>query len=199
MLRLQWLLLGSRAQAQNLWHAGLVAPQHVGSFWTRDQTHVPRIGRWILYHCATRESLLLLLLSHFSPTLCDPIDSSPPGSSVPGILQARILECVAISLSKNACMHAKSLQSCPTLCNSMDSSPPGSSVHGILQARTLEWVAISFSRESLSTVFLPSQVNSILTIACRGFNTLCFVLVSFHIFFLLIIPVGSYSEGFPKM
>ena len=33
------------------------------------------------------------------PTLCDPIDSSPPGSSVPGILQARTLECVAISFS----------------------------------------------------------------------------------------------------
>ena len=32
-------------------------------------------------------------------TLCDPIDSSPPGSSVPGILQTRILECVAISFS----------------------------------------------------------------------------------------------------
>ena len=32
-------------------------------------------------------------------TLCDPIDGSPPGSPVPGILQARILECVAISLS----------------------------------------------------------------------------------------------------
>ena len=31
------------------------------------------------------------------PTLCDPIDGSPPGSSVPGILQARILEWVAIS------------------------------------------------------------------------------------------------------
>ena len=30
------------------------------------------------------------------PTLCDPIDGSPPGSPVPGILQARILECVAI-------------------------------------------------------------------------------------------------------
>ena len=29
------------------------------------------------------------------PTLCDPIDSSPPGSAVPGILQARILEWVA--------------------------------------------------------------------------------------------------------
>ena len=32
-------------------------------------------------------------------TLCDPIDSSPPGSAVPGILQARILEWVAISFS----------------------------------------------------------------------------------------------------
>ena len=34
------------------------------------------------------------------PTLCDPIDGSPLGSSVPGILQARILEWVAISFSK---------------------------------------------------------------------------------------------------
>ena len=32
-------------------------------------------------------------------TLCDPIDSSPPGSPIPGILQARILEWVAISFS----------------------------------------------------------------------------------------------------
>jgi len=34
------------------------------------------------------------------PTLCDPIDGSPPGSPVPGILQARTLEWVAISFSK---------------------------------------------------------------------------------------------------
>ena len=33
------------------------------------------------------------------PTPCDPIDNSPPGSSVPGILQARTLEWVAISFS----------------------------------------------------------------------------------------------------
>ena len=33
------------------------------------------------------------------PTLCDPIDGSPPGSSVPGIFQARTLEWVAISFS----------------------------------------------------------------------------------------------------
>ena len=33
------------------------------------------------------------------PTLCDPIDSSPPGSPVPGILQARVLEWGAIAFS----------------------------------------------------------------------------------------------------
>ena len=42
----------------------------------------------------------LLLLSHFSCVqLCDPIDGSPPGSPVPGILQAKTLEWVAISFS----------------------------------------------------------------------------------------------------
>ena len=38
---------------------------------------------------------------HSCPTLCDPIDSSPTGSSVPGILQERILEWVAISFSNH--------------------------------------------------------------------------------------------------
>ena len=37
-------------------------------------------------------------------TLCDPIDSSPPGSTFPGILQARILEWVATSFSKYMCV-----------------------------------------------------------------------------------------------
>ena len=43
------------------------------------------------------------LLSHFSRVrLCDPMDCSPPGSSVHGILQARTLEWVAISSSKGS-------------------------------------------------------------------------------------------------
>ena len=54
-------------------------------------------------------------------TLCDPTDGSPPGSSVPGTLQARILEWTAFSFS-NARMHAKSLQSCLILCDPMDST-----------------------------------------------------------------------------
>ena len=45
-------------------------------------------------------ALLLLLLSHFSRVrLCDSIDGSPPVSPIPGILQARTLEWVAISFS----------------------------------------------------------------------------------------------------
>ena len=57
----QLWLAGSRAQAQQLWHTGLVAPWHVGSSWTRDRTHVPCIGRRILNHCATREVPKLLI------------------------------------------------------------------------------------------------------------------------------------------
>ena len=95
-------------------------------------------------HCSQAEAAAAAKSLQSCPTLCDPIDGSPPGFSVPGILQARTLEWVAIFFS-NAYMHAKLLQSCPTLCEPMDSSPPGSSVHRFLQARILEWVAISFS------------------------------------------------------
>ena len=61
------------------------------------------------------------------PTLCNPRDGSPPGSSVPGILQARTLEWVAISFSQ---VKVKSL-SHVRLSDPMDCSLPGSSVHGI--------------------------------------------------------------------
>ena len=96
---------------------------------------------WMLYNQESHH-LLLLLLSHFSwtevcLTLYDPIDGSPPGSPVPGILQARILEWVAISFS-NAWKWSRSVVS-----NS--SRPHGSSIHGIFQARVLEWGAFAFS------------------------------------------------------
>ena len=47
----------------------------------------------VMYGCAAAKSL------QSCPTLCDPIDGSPPGSPIPGILQARTLEWVAISFS----------------------------------------------------------------------------------------------------
>ena len=101
-------------------------------------------------------------------TLCNPMHCSPPGFSVHGISQARILEWVAIphpgvlpdsgiepASSETSALQADSLplelsgkptfiheilrvQLCPTLCCPIDCSPPGSSAHGIFQARTLE-------------------------------------------------------------
>ena len=80
------------------------------------------------------------------PTLCDPIDGSPPGSPIPGILQARTLKGCHFLLQ---CMKVKSesevTHSSPTLSDLMDCSLPGSSVHGIFQARVLEWGAIASS------------------------------------------------------
>ena len=63
--------------------------------WEQQHQNRTWLFRWLVM-CL----LLLLLLSLFSRVrLCDPIDGSPPGSPVPGILQARTLEWVAISFS----------------------------------------------------------------------------------------------------
>ena len=53
-----------------------------------------------IIHCAAAGAAKLLQLC---PTLCDPIDGSPPDSPVPGILQAKTLEWVAISFSNATC------------------------------------------------------------------------------------------------
>ena len=81
------------------------------------------------------------------PTLCDPIDGSPPGSPVPGILQARALEWVAISFSNPWKWKVKVKLLCrarllATPWTAAYQAPPS---HGIFQARVLEWVAIAFS------------------------------------------------------
>ena len=61
---------------------------------------------WWISHVSLRRMCILLLLIYKSevaqlcPTLCHPMDCSPPGSSVHGILQARVLEWVAISSSR---------------------------------------------------------------------------------------------------
>ena len=90
----------------------------------------------------------MLLLSCFSRVrLCDPIDGSPPSSPIPGILQARTLEWVAISFSSGWKwkVKVKSL-SCVRLSNPKDCSLSGSSVHGF------------FRQEYWSGVPLPSPV-----------------------------------------
>ena len=80
------------------------------------------------------------------PTLCDPIDGSPPGSCPwdssgknTGVGCHFLLQCMKVQSESEVA------QSCPTLRDPMDCSPPGSSIHGIFQARVLEWGAIAFS------------------------------------------------------
>ena len=82
------------------------------------------------------------------PTLCDPIDGSPPGSRPwdssgknTGVSCHFLLQCVKVKSESEVA------QSCRTLSDPVDCSLPGSSVHGIFQASVLEWGAIAFSEE----------------------------------------------------
>jgi len=54
------------------------------------------------WFCACVCVCVCVLCTQLCPTLCDLVDCSPPGSSVQGILQARILEWVAISYSRGS-------------------------------------------------------------------------------------------------
>ena len=88
------------------------------------------------------------------PTLCDPIDRSPPGSTVPGKNTGEgchfLLQCRKVKRESEVA------QSCPTLCNPMDCGPPGSFIHGTFQARVLEWGAIAFSDSGMTYIKLYS-------------------------------------------
>ena len=102
-------------------------------------------------------------------TLCDPVDGSPPGSAVLGILQANtgvgchcFLQCMKVKSESEVA------QWCLTLRDPMDCSLPGSSVHGIFQARVLECVAIAFSVKQ-SSVQLSSVTQSCPTL-CDPMN-----------------------------
>ena len=119
------------------------------------------------------------------PTLCDPIDGSPAGSPIPGILQARTLEWVAISFS-NAWkwkVKEKSLSKCPTLSDPMDYSLPGSFIHGIFQARVkmCNLVILESSQNCLKCTMLDKED--------RGENDSCFFGLQKR--FLPILPMTS--------
>ena len=118
--------------------------QHQGLFhWVGSLHQVAKLMELLLQHqgfhwmnnAAAAKSL------QSCPTLCSPIDGSPPDSAFPWILQARKLEWVAISFS-SACMHAKPLQLRPTLCDPIDDSPPGSPVPGF--SRQEYWSGLPF-------------------------------------------------------
>ena len=87
------------------------------------------------------------------PTLCNPIDSSTPGSPVPGTLQARTLEWVAISFS-NAWkwkVKGKSLSRVQLLVTPWTTAHQVPPSMGFFLARVLEWGAIAFSSNRIFT------------------------------------------------
>ena len=124
----------------SIWILGLIFSLQK-CHWDFDNNSIKYIGWFELYQHiervagrkATAAAAVKLLQS--CPTLGNPVDSSPPGSPIPGILQARTLEWIAISFSNAWKWKVKV----------MDCSLPGSSVQGIFQARVLEWGAITFS------------------------------------------------------
>ena len=67
---------------------------------------------------------MLVLLAQSCPTLCDPTDCSLPGSSVHGILQARILEWVAIPFSRGYSYPGLKPRSPALKADSLPSEPP---------------------------------------------------------------------------
>ena len=94
-----------------------------------------------LFHAAAAKSL------QSCPTLCGPIDGSPPGSPVPSDSPGKNtgVGCHFLHQCMKVKSESKAAQSCLTCIDAMDCSLPGSSVHGIFQARVLEWGAVAFS------------------------------------------------------
>ena len=80
------------------------------------------------------------------PTLCDPINGSPPGSPSLGFSRQEHWSGLPFP---SPVRESEVAQSCPTPSDPMDCNLPGSSVHGIFQARVLEWGAIAFSEAVL--------------------------------------------------
>ena len=159
LLSCVWLCPGSSVQgiSQARIMKWIAFPFSRGSSGPRDQTHVSWVsciaGRFINIW-ATRKAHISAAAAkslQSCPTLWDPIDGSPPGSPIPGILQARTLEWVAISFSNAGKWKVKmKLLSCVRLLETpWTAALPGSSIHGSFQARVLEWGAIAFS-----TIFL---------------------------------------------
>ena len=72
--------------------------------------------------------LLCVLVAQSCPTLCDPMDCSPPGSSVHGIYQTRILQLVAIPFYRVSSQPRDETSSPVLQVESLPSEPPGKSL-----------------------------------------------------------------------
>ena len=178
---------------------------HASILFIHTSTLFPRF--WIIVPVAAAKSLQLCL------TLCDPIDDSPPGSLIPGILQARTLVGYHLLLQyMKVKSESEAVQSRPTPSNPMCCSLSGSSIHGIFQARVLEWIAIAFSLLSLLwTIFqvdwlFPLHLCGPVIVGFTMLFHLLHVSLSFHVVYLLCLgslfhklhSCSSYLWSFPQ-
>ena len=84
-------------------HSAMKTPMHPEP--PSSSASLSRLGTENSKHSSMKEFLkrkVKVLVTQSCPTLCDPMDYNPPGSSVRGILQAGILEWVAISFSRRS-------------------------------------------------------------------------------------------------
>ena len=143
-----------------------------------------------LAHCLSEQ----FLVTQSCPTLCNPMDCSPPGSSVHGDSPGKntgmgchaLLQGIFQTQGLNqGFLHCRQILQplwkwkwsrlvVSDCLRPMDCSPPSSSVHGILQARILEWVAIFFSRGSSWPRDRTELIaNSISEVPRHGGRNLC--------------------------
>ena len=138
---------------------------------------------WLVYSSC----VLLLLLSHFSHVqLSSLMDSSPPGSPIPGILQARTLGCHFLLQCMKMKREREVVQSCLTLSDPMDCSLPGSSIHGIFQAKSTglgcHRLLCTISLSLLKLMSIESVMPSNRLILCRPLFFLPSIFLNIRVF-----------------
>ena len=108
-----------------------------------------------------------VLVTQLCPTVCDPLDCSPPGSSVYGVLQARILEWVAMPSSRGSfpprdqnlcplCLLHRQAGPLPLAPRGKPISLPGALMHGFSLSSWLK-----ARRERLNSLASPAAVSSV--------------------------------------
>ena len=135
------------------------------------------------------------------PTLCNPIDGSPPASPSPwdspgkntGMGCHFLFQCMTVKSESEVA------QWCQTLSGPMDCSLPGSSADGIFQAKVLEWGAIAFSTTVTKHSKYSCQFSFLFESQCHRTNFYFCLIYSFFpvkmseiyiclIYFFLIFP-----------
>ena len=122
--------VGSAVVVPRFWNTGLVVMAHGPSCSGACGIFLNQGSKFCLRHWQTNSLPLsyqgspACLGAQSCPNLCDPIDHSPPGSSVHGILQARMLEWIAISFCRGSSQpRDRTCVSCVSLALQVDSLP----------------------------------------------------------------------------